>query len=688
MLRLSPLRLSPLRLSLSWLSRFRLPRRSLGPVALLLAASLSGGCFVVHDRTGKMPSTHPSTETQTAGSNPYDDPGDLSPEDNPDPAPTVDGSSNGETPAANPDGDTSDGEAPTNDANPEPGADDDSSASGDDGDSSDTTENANGDADNEDAEIQDADIEDAKNENANQENSDQPELKTERLVLFTSAGPLLIDVRLAIDGQRHDLALGKLVDYVLEEADTDGDGKATWEELTENSKFMYGQLGNAELTSAAMRRSAIELYDVIRNGRVDASEVPRFLTRNSGGSRSFDFRSANYYRDINRSDSAVLRLLDANYDGRVDMDEAERAAVRLQSRDADGDGILLLDELEAATDDRPGPLNQRRVAAPSSSAWLNAKTKWANVLFAMEEQYALGGALQADAFNLDPRLFKFLNTDDDDRIDNQEIARLLEAEPHLHIAARFGERDESQSALELIRFDPWLEQAGGAAQVAENRITLRLPKDHLLIFFKDEAQAARVEQQAAALLNQYDADNNKYLDEDEFPEAAPGLMGGIEAYDEDGDGKVYEPELKAYLANVRVAQRSQIHSRAGDLSDAFFDAVDLSRDGRLDGRELDSLPETIKQLDADGDGELVIDELPGTLALGLVRGDPQQMDMLFSIPVARPAPPENAPRWFLRMDRNRDGVIARAEFLGETPQFDSLDVNQDGFLAANEVESE
>ncbi len=512
-------------------------------------------------------------------------------------------------------------------------------------------------------------------------------LKTERIALFTLQGPLIVEVVLSIDGEPHDQALARLVQYVLKAADTNKDGRPTWDELTNSPKFTYGQLGNAPLTTAENKRNAIQLYDVTKNGRVDASEVPRFLTRNAGGSRTFDFRSANYYRDINRSDSPLFELLDFNDDGRIDFGEADQAEAKLQARDADSDGVLFLNEVANSSEERPGPLTQRRVSAGAAASWLGGRAKWTNILYAMEEQYMLGGSLRRSAFELTPDLFDRLDKNDDDRVDSKEVAAMATVEPHIRIEAHFGDRGETESPrLNLTSLHADLQDTS-SVEIGNDRITIQFPKDRLLIFLKDQAGSRQTGQQATALLNQYDADKNGYLDESEFPEQTPVLLGGIEAYDSDEDGKVYKAEIEGYLANAGVAQRSQIRSRAGDQTDALFDALDSDQDGRLDGREIHAIPERLKQMDRDQDGELIVDEIPGSMALALVRGSPQQTDTLFAIPVSKPTPPENAPRWFLSMDRNQDGAIARSEFLGEPQQFAELDADDDGFVSADEIET-
>jgi hypothetical protein len=44
------------------------------------------------------------------------------------------------------------------------------------------------------------------------------------------------------------------------------------------------------------------------------------------------------------------------------------------------------------------------------------------------------------------------------------------------------------------------------------------------------------------------------------------------------------------------------------------------------------------------------------------------------------------PEWFRRMDRNRDGDLSRAEFLGSDEQFRRIDTNGDGLISPEEAQ--
>ncbi|MFP6675801.1 MAG: hypothetical protein VB878_12040 [Pirellulaceae bacterium] len=264
------------------------------------------------------------------------------------------------------------------------------------------------------------------------------DLGRERICVLTDTGPLLIDLWLSIDGIAHREAFATLVNESLRAADADGDGKPTWDELTSNDQFRYGRTGNLEIETDSERRELIRMYDSDRDGTVDRDELPRFLTRNAGGSRPFSLRSSNYYRDINRTESPLRQLLDVNRDGVIDADERRTATTTLRSRDANQDDILIPSEFRIATVDAPVPLTVNRPSQPDSAIWLAEVRQWRNFLFTLEERYALGRSLEPGHFSAVAALFSALDENGDETIDGKEIIRINDVDPHIILVARFG----------------------------------------------------------------------------------------------------------------------------------------------------------------------------------------------------------------------------------------------------------
>ncbi|MCA9219306.1 MAG: hypothetical protein KDA71_03200, partial [Planctomycetales bacterium] len=157
----------------------------------------------------------------------------------------------------------------------------------------------------------------------------EPHVDTERFLLLLPDGPLVIDLRMTIDGQSHVVVFDRLVDEVAALADTDGDGRATWAEVIDSPRFKYGQLGNIAVNTPNERQQVLQLYDIDNDGLFDRNEIPRFLTRNAGGSRPFSLICSYEYRRPNRLQSPLTGWPDTDGDGALAADECEAAAARL-----------------------------------------------------------------------------------------------------------------------------------------------------------------------------------------------------------------------------------------------------------------------------------------------------------------------------------------------------------------------
>jgi Ca2+-binding EF-hand superfamily protein len=563
----------------------------------------------------------------------------------------------------------------------------------------------------------------------------------ERVCLMTDGGPLVIDIWLTIEGTPHVDALGGLIQESLTAADEDKDGRPTWDELTGSDRFRYGRTGTLEIRTEAERVELIRVYDSDRDGTVDRAELPRFLTRNAGGSRPFSLRSSNYYRDVNRIDSPIRRLLDQDHDGSIDRVEAENASTILRSRDADNNDILLPSEFRLDAETPPAPLTMNRSSLPDSAVWLTDVRQWSNFHYSLRERYALGGPLEAEHFAISAELFALLDEDKDGEVQADEMSRINDAPAHVIIAGSFGDRAVEEPSPELaegpVEFDadaaapaelateslpdgpsagdghpsnewhPGNEllslvyvaseltlstdtkmspaTAANRHSIRPGRITLNLPNTVLVLFAFDATEQGTLESQVGLQFGQLDTDGNGYLEEEEIPEDFPGLPSFV-ALDEDADGKVYPKDISTFFESRQSAWRKQVRCRAGESHDAMFNLLDDNDDGRLTTREIQGAAARLMTLDASGDG-LDVSEIPNVMLLGVVRGDPQVDDNSYrrGMLVGPLLPTNEIPDWFRSMDRNDDNDVSRREFLGDDHQFAELDQNADQFIAADEA---
>src|SRR5258708_38627575 len=106
----------------------------------------------------------------------------------------------------------------------------------------------------------------------------------------------------------------------------------------------------------------------------------------------------------------------------------------------------------------------------------------------------------------------------------------------------------------------------------------------------------------------YDADKNGYLDEQELPRQFAGA-------DSNGDKKVYEDELVAFLTEGRRLTSSHLSAALVDEPKELLKLIDLNQDGQLSPREINGAKDRLLALDTNQNGQLDPEEFPGLLRL-------------------------------------------------------------------------
>jgi Ca2+-binding EF-hand superfamily protein len=206
-----------------------------------------------------------------------------------------------------------------------------------------------------------------------------------------------------------------------------------------------------------------------------------------------------------------------------------------------------------------------------------------------------------------------------------------------------------------------------------------------------------LQQQLLVQLKQADSNGDGVIDENEA-KTSRAFRGLFTMVDRDGDGKVTEKELTAYLDHLRELQTRAVAGCVTlvltDQSRGLFDLLDANRDGRLSVREMRQAPELLKALDRDGKGYLTQADIPHSYRVALRRGPAEQGGNPAALAAlylggdqARAEPePTAGPAWFRKMDRNRDGDVSRREFLFSDEMFRRLDRDGDGLISREEAE--
>jgi Ca2+-binding EF-hand superfamily protein len=520
----------------------------------------------------------------------------------------------------------------------------------------------------------------------------------ERFLVLTPGGPVIVDLIIQLQGSGYENALASLVEQAFKVADEDGDGKATWKDVGENPKFRSGQFGNLVADTDEERQQLVRMYDTDRDGLVDRDELPRFLTRNFNGARSFTLRSSNEYRTSNRSRSHTRILLDKNHDGAITAEEMDAAPGMLLNRDADDDEVVGLAEIKNSIDDMAAPAmmmsTRRRTNEPDTAIWLTNPSidlakRWGVVQFLLQELYSYGEAISESDWPLTADLYRQLDANSDGSLQRTELNKLLDVPAHLFVEVQFDGKSEKERGprIKLRQLSSELAVWKPSVKELPTRLSLQLPDVELEFFVNEDASLSNVEQAAKAQFMALDRDKNGYLEKTEVPEQTPGMDATFESFDADSDGKVYEPEIVAYLDQRNAVVRAQVRARVADQEDALFTALDTDGDGRLNTREIRKSPERLREIDRNSDGRLQSHEIPGSMVVGFVRGNAQQDAQLFSAPASVAATVDaSVPRWYRGMDANSDGEISRREFFGDQVQFDRIDTDHDGFILPQEAQ--
>ena len=338
---------------------------------------------------------------------------------------------------------------------------------------------------------------DAQNDAADAEeqakpSDDAPPVAAECIAILTPGGPLLVDVRLTLDGKPYDSGLAHLVKEVLAAGDTDGDKRPTWKELSGNTEYVEKQSPDGRRVGVVQLNEWLDLYDFTPDGRIQPDEAAAWLGRGAGRTaRAFALRTRRAFSPDPRTTSRMWPLLDSDADGRLSADELGRAADRLWLRDADDDRIIASSELASLRDqlNAAAGMAMRQTRGPAVSRLaalhLEEKSDLERVDYVLQDMYAPLQDLAASSFAALPKLFDELDADGDKWLRREELANLRFVPAHVELSVAF-EREATdgkpRAKIEVQRHADEVEVLPGASA---DRAWLALGKTRIVLAAQD-----------------------------------------------------------------------------------------------------------------------------------------------------------------------------------------------------------
>ena len=540
------------------------------------------------------------------------------------------------------------------------------------------------------------------------------------LLYLAPARPYLFRLHVTIDGKPYTARWAERVLKVFKYLDKANDGSLTKEEVAlapspqQMAQLFHGTpYGSASFNDPSM----FQEMDVNEDGKVTPAEFLNYYRRSAGGPAQLA-GSPGLGLGANALTETLFKVLDTDKDGKLSKKELMAAERVLHKYDLNDDEVVTIAELMQtpaaftpaapgvmqAQYTRPTPLvNAPFVLAPREEAPKRITERLAvakDVLAQYDKDK--NGKLSPAEIGLPKEVFDRYDADKDGEWSDLELVRWLVYAPDLEATVRLGRsRREGRPARPGVSDRPGSRAKPGGPQGGRQRPVAgheRFPHqpDPRPQSYDPNGLTESVFQGYDQQFQTVDKDDKRYITREQLADGMnPVLYQAFPVIDHDGDGRITEEELRAWVALGTESAGCVPTISVADNGRALFELLDANNDGRLSLREMRSAWARLAPYDRGGAGSISRDEIPQQFQLTVQEAGvdpssfPQQAAQQQAV-VAQPAQPariERGPLWFRKMDVNGDGDVSPREFLGSLEDFKRIDTDGDGLISVEEAEA-